>query len=1021
LLLALPSISAAATFTVTTPVDSETQGTACLGLETCSLRDAIRLANSTEGEDTIDFAATGEGTIELTNQLPAITTAVTIDGTSAPAYTDHPVVEINGRRTYETGLWVQESGEAVIKGLAIGGFHYSLYLAGAGHSRVCASWIGIGLDEASLGGSIGINIVAGSQENEIGVGCGTATAPNVIGDNTAWGVEDYGQGTEIGNSRVGFAVAGYPLPNQAGGIRVTEQSRNATIGGVGAGEPLPNVIAGNEGNGILVEKAITKAAIRGNSIFDNEGLGIEMSVGEGEAPPPTPTVESVTLVNGDETMITGTASGNAGEKVDLDFFANEVCDESGTGEGETYMGSASVLSTGAPAGYSVTVPTPPQAREPAVTATATGATTHSTTPFSDCGTYVPEARTLTVNTLEDGTNSGECFAVCSLRDAIDVSNTSEAEDTIDFSVAGRIEVEDANLPEINSPVEIDGTSAPGYAAVHTPVVLLDGSSLEGGGGEEGEEAEEEDFTEGLIVGPGGEGTVISGMAIGGFEYGVWLHAEEGSQICASYIGVEPDGTTALPNRIGLETGGGGEGGPAVGNELGAGCGSLGGNLISGNEEFGILDFVQETRIAGNRIGVDATGAPLPNGSSPPEEEGDGEEEDPGIGAGIVEAEEVRGAIIGGVGDSANPPNEIAYNDGPGILVITGRSKVRIRGNAIFSNEGRGIQYGGEPPALPTVEAVEGPAGNLTIEGQATGVELETIELDFFASALCEEPIDGEGERFLGSASVAGEPGSTNYKVNVPATTTADQPFVTVTATGSASDETSEFSECFRYVPPEPEPEPEPEPKHEETKQPTSTTNTTPATEEPIPTNGESVVVVPKEGTVLIKLPGTGKYVPLEELKEIPVGAIIDATKGKVTLTSIGPNGEEQTAVFFGGIFKVKQKEGSNVVVLELIVNKVCRGGMVKQGGTSASASSVATASGAGGKKGGKLWGSGHGSFKTEGNQGSATVRGTIWLVEDRCDGSTFFKTKRGVVTVNDFFAHKTLSLPAGKTYVAGKE
>jgi hypothetical protein len=49
------------------------------------------------------------------------------------------------------------------------------------------------------------------------------------------------------------------------------------------------------------------------------------------------------------------------------------------------------------------------------------------------------------------------------------------------------------------------------------------------------------------------------------------------------------------------------------------------------------------------------------------------------------------------------------------------------------------------------------------------------------------------------------------------------------------------------------------------------------------------------------------------------------------------------------------------------------------------------------------------------------VRGTIWLVEDRCNGSTFFKTRRGIVEVRDFVKHKSLPLPAGKTYLAGEE
>ncbi len=71
----------------------------------------------------------------------------------------------------------------------------------------------------------------------------------------------------------------------------------------------------------------------------------------------------------------------------------------------------------------------------------------------------------------------------------------------------------------------------------------------------------------------------------------------------------------------------------------------------------------------------------------------------------------------------------------------------------------------------------------------------------------------------------------------------------------------------------------------------------------------------------------------------------------------------------------------------------------------------------GGRKGRHLWGSGHGKFRTEGNYGSATVRGTIWLTEDRCNG-TFFKVKRGVVTIRDFTSNQTFPLPKGKTYFA---
>ena len=45
---------------------------------------------------------------------------------------------------------------------------------------------------------------------------------------------------------------------------------------------------------------------------------------------------------------------------------------------------------------------------------------------------------------------------------------------------------------------------------------------------------------------------------------------------------------------------------------------------------------------------------------------------------------------------------------------------------------------------------------------------------------------------------------------------------------------------------------------------------------------------------------------------------------------------------------------------------------------------------------GKLWGNGKGKFRTSGKYSSATVRGTIWLVEDRCEG-TLTKVTRGTV------------------------
>ena len=58
-----------------------------------------------------------------------------------------------------------------------------------------------------------------------------------------------------------------------------------------------------------------------------------------------------------------------------------------------------------------------------------------------------------------------------------------------------------------------------------------------------------------------------------------------------------------------------------------------------------------------------------------------------------------------------------------------------------------------------------------------------------------------------------------------------------------------------------------------------------------------------------------------------------------------------------------------------------------------------------------------GRFRTSGQNSSATVRGTVWITADRCDG-TLTTVKRGKVTVRDFRRKKTVVVGAGKSYLA---
>jgi hypothetical protein len=170
-----------------------------------------------------------------------------------------------------------------------------------------------------------------------------------------------------------------------------------------------------------------------------------------------------------------------------------------------------------------------------------------------------------------------------------------------------------------------------------------------------------------------------------------------------------------------------------------------------------------------------------------------------------------------------------------------------------------------------------------------------------------------------------------------------------------------------------------------------------------PVNGARLAVTPLAGKVKVKTPDTKRFRPLTDGETIPVGSLVDTSEGKVRLASVNATGEEQWASFSEGAFHVAQKLGRSLVALKL------------RGKLDCSADAGASASAA--HSGRKLWGSGKGNFRTTGSNGSATVRGTIWFTEDRCDG-TFFKVNRGIVAVRDFRLHKTVSVEAGESYFA---
>jgi Ca2+-binding RTX toxin-like protein len=183
--------------------------------------------------------------------------------------------------------------------------------------------------------------------------------------------------------------------------------------------------------------------------------------------------------------------------------------------------------------------------------------------------------------------------------------------------------------------------------------------------------------------------------------------------------------------------------------------------------------------------------------------------------------------------------------------------------------------------------------------------------------------------------------------------------------------------------------------------------TSTVTPPPPPQVGRTVTVEPTRGTVTIRTPG-GTEVKLGAGDDIPVGSTIDTTRGTVTLTSAADaHGKTQSAEFSEGVFKVRQTGGSKPVTELVLAGDLTCPAAKRRGKVVA----------AGKRRTRRLWGSGHGRFRTRGRHGSATVRGTVWLTEDRCDG-TYTRVKRGVVAVDDFVKHRSVVLRAGKSYFA---
>jgi hypothetical protein len=195
-----------------------------------------------------------------------------------------------------------------------------------------------------------------------------------------------------------------------------------------------------------------------------------------------------------------------------------------------------------------------------------------------------------------------------------------------------------------------------------------------------------------------------------------------------------------------------------------------------------------------------------------------------------------------------------------------------------------------------------------------------------------------------------------------------------------------------------------------------------------PRVGKTVIARVVSGRVFVRTPAGG-YVALTGAEVLRVGTIVNAVRGRITLTSAARRTQGHTktqrAEFYAGTFQIAQKRAkrpfTEIKLRSPSFRKVCgssrRGARAAGGGAGSLRATTSAAKKRSKKVVTRLWGNGRGNFRTTARHSAATVRGTIWLTQERCDG-TLTLVKRGVVRVRDLTAHKTVTVRAGHSYLA---
>lgn len=289
------------------------------------------------------------------------------------------------------------------EGNVISTTYFDVLVSGSGTSRNVVQGNLIGTDATGLkvigATSFAVQLENGASDNLIGGS--TSGARNIIvGAATGINLTDYSESGTSGNRIQGnwlgiLANGAIPTSRIQRGIGIGDSGTPSSnrIGGIGAGEG--NIIANTvNGDGVQVFHGVGNS-IRGNSIYNNAGLGINLGTdyvtlndaGDADSGPNElqnfPVLESAQFNSSVSKLeITGRLDGTPNHTFAVDVYLNETADPSGYGEGQIYVGSFDVNTNSGVATFQQTLTIPADAKGTFVTATATDNASGSTSEFS---------------------------------------------------------------------------------------------------------------------------------------------------------------------------------------------------------------------------------------------------------------------------------------------------------------------------------------------------------------------------------------------------------------------------------------------------------------------------------------------------------------------------------------------------------------------------------------------------------------------------------------------------------------